>query len=373
MLIYVLLILWIYGAWYLSRSLKTWNKKRQRLLFLGLSFGALFLVCAFRDDSVSWDMANYLLKYKQIRNVSLGYILTHLYTQRVEFGYALINKILGWIFTDPHTIIIFMALVTTILWVVYLYFNYDQQDDLNATLIFTCCGIYLHHFGFIRQMLAISLLMNAWAMLTRKKYRQSAILFLLACTQHYMSVCFLLAYLFYFLRKRPTTVYWVAGIGGFLLINLGPILKLAGRFFHRFSYLGKTDTTLSLGGIYLVWIVELVVLLWLFAQYALPKKLPELLRLPAGLSDLQTCCVPLFVLMYIAFTCMGAFYNNVDRIGLFFLPFIIPMFCDFGPLLQKKYPKLFPIYQIGLQVGFVGLFLLTVSADHYQYSFFWQH
>ncbi len=375
-MVYAALIALIYVSKLVYDRIPSLSDRVRKLLFVGTAFTAMFFVCAFRDASVGSDTQNYMVKFTLLRDDSLWNVLTHFYSERLEIGFALLNKLVGVFSSDPHSIIIVSALLFCAGMAVFVYRYTD--DHLTAVILLVCCGVYLYAFNITRQMIAVALLMNAWGLLTEKRYKLSTVLFAVSMLFHVTSFVFILVYLFYFLREKKRAVSVAVGVGALLVLLHRPLLMLASKIIHTFSYLDNSQVRISASGIWAVWAIELcIILLYLLYYYAkdtaagrrLLQKLPH----PVGkLSSVTTFCVPIFTALYITFTFMGTTFNRLERFGAFFQPFCILLFLDFGKRLKEQSPLLYRIYLIGLHVCFVIYFVLFAThPEHYRYSFMW--
>ena len=352
------------------------SKRTRSLLFLTVSFAGMFFLCGFRASTVGTDMENYLQKYWEIHYHTWGDILTNFYTERIEIGFALLNKFLDLFTQNQHAIIIASALLFCLGAGRFVYRYTD--DHLTAVILLICGGTYLYTFNITRQMIAVALLLNAWGLLTEKKYKASVALFVISMLFHVTSFVFIIAYLFYFLRENKRAVTVIAGLGALLVLLHRPLLKLAAGVLDAFSYMDNSKQKLRAGGIWAVWAIILLIALIYLCYYFFGKtkpisRLQSKLPQPIGeLSSVTTLCIPLFSALYVVFAIMGTGFNYLDRFGVYFLPFTIPLFIDFGKRLRDQSVVLSRIYLVGLHVCFVVFFLLfATNLEHYRYAFFW--
>lgn len=375
-LIYVLAIASVYISKIVFDRIPSLPNQTRKLLFVTTSFSVLFLICALRCVTVGTDMVSYMGKFALLRDYSFGDIFSGFYSERVEIGFALLNKLLGLVFTNPHCIIIASAFLFCVGMGVFVYRYID--DALTAVILFTCCGVYLYAFNIIRQMIACALLMNAWGLLTRKRYTWSFVLFIVSMTFHVTSLVFIIVYLFYFLRNNKKAVTITLAVGSLLAVNYRGLIKLASLFINSFSYLNNSKQKLTPGGIWLVWFIEIALVLLYLTYYYFSEKPParRLLRKlphPLGYIDnTESLCIPVFSALYVVFSVMGASFNYMDRFGTYFLPFCIPLFINFGKRIQQQSPPLYRFYLVGLHTCFVAYFLFFASnLEHYRYASMW--
>ena len=377
-MIYAALFVWIYLSKLIYTKLTPFSEKTKRKLFIITAFAGLFFIAAFRSVDVGTDMASYLEKFTLIQKHTFLNVATNLYTERVEIGYSLLNKFVG-LFTDwPYAIMIVNAFLFCFLWGTFVY--NETEDDLTATVVFTCCGVFVGVLNATRQAIAIAFLMNAWGELRRKKYGTSLLLFLIAMSFHVTSAIFLLVFWFHIIREKRWLVKYTVIAGALLVIHYQRILEWVSQYINVYSYFENDKQKISAGGIWAVWAVELlIVLLFLLYYYYADrwKEKPVIGKLLNGIEPipaLEAACVPIFVLLYIVFTYMGTQFNFLDRFGSYFMPFTILLFLNFGKILKQKSAKLGWVYTAGLQACFIAYFLLFVTQmDHYHYTFFFMN
>ncbi len=375
MTIYVLLIALLYLSKWLFDRLPGLSAAARRWWFVVTAMVLWCIVCGLRDDTVGTDIENYLIKFIRLRDTPWQEVLTHFYTERVEIGFAVLNKLVGLITPQPHAVIF----VSTALFAIGTgRFIYRYTDDvLIAVIVLTCCGYYLYAFNITRQMIAVAILLNAWGELTERRVWSSAVLFGLSVLFHVTSLVFLVTYVVYALRNRRVAVGVTLGIGAVLLAGYRLWLKLLSHLTDAFSYLDNSQKTLRAGGIWLLWGVELTIILLFLAYYILQgsvrgRRWTAALALPPT-EPVVSLCYPLFTALYIAFSVLGTQFNNLDRLGVYFLPFCVPMFLEFRRWLRTQAVWWERVYLGALHGGFVGFFLFfSTNLPHYRYAFFWQ-
>lgn len=375
-MIYGALIVLIYLSKIVFDRIPSLTEQRRKLCFIATSFFLLFFLCAFRDSSVGTDMVSYLNKYALISHHSLGDILTHFYTERVEIGFALLNKLLSYVIPFPQTTMVVSSLLICTGFAVFIY-RY-VENYFSAVVLFTCCGLYLYAFNATRQMIACAILINAWGLLTEKRFRLSLVLVAISLTFHVTSAMFALVYLFYFLRDNKKAVTITIAVGSLLAINYRLLIRLASHFTDKFSYLNNSAKRISAGGIWAVWIIESVILLAYLAYYyahdtgrgsSLLRRLPHPVE---GMSTVESLCIPVFSALCIIFLVMGTSFNYMDRFGIYFMPFCILLLTNFGSRVREQSVTLGRLYTVAMHLCFVLYFVFFATAlPHYNYSFVW--
>lgn len=344
------------------------DRELSRRVCIAGSFTVLFLFAAFRGLTVGIDTLNYVEKFELIRQHSFLDILTSLYTERIEIGYALLNKLVSLVIPNARAVIILSAALICY-GMAYCVLRYTDED-ITPVMLFVCTGLYLASFNVTRQVLACVLLFHAWGALTEGNLRRSIISWIIACTIHIFSVVFLAVYFFCFFRSNRKVVTVVFLVSLILAMNYQFFIDILASLTSAFSYLDNSRPKTSAGGIWALWAVELIICLFFSAYYYRFQTVNRLLPMPQKLrSSLNFICVPIFVIYYILFSYLGTRFNYLDRIGLFFQPFVIVLFLNMGGFLRNHSPLLHRIYLVGMHLCFIAYFFLTARADQYYYLF----
>ena len=179
-----------------------------------------------------------------------------------------------------------------------------------------------------------------------------------------------MVYFFYFLRSNKGAFLISFGSSLVLAAFFRPVLRFASRYIHSFRYFDNADDKIRAGGIWLLWAIELLLAGFFLISWLLDKD-DGPAKEKGCLLEADKSCVPVFVVYYILFTFLGTRFNYLNRFGIYFLPFIIPLFLNFGRVIGEKSAVYGKLYRIGLMAGFFGYFMLSIGADQYQYAFGW--
>ncbi len=337
------------------------------------SAGVFFLIAALRGVHVGSDTHAYIRIFHDIQDHSVIEILTSVYTEDVEFGFALLNKLVGFLGGGSQVMLAVSAFVVCFAMARFVYRHTDS--DITGLILLICCGLFTHSLNATRQIMAAMLLLNAWGELAEGNLKKSLLFFAVALSFHITSIIFLIAYVLYFSRNRKLWFLLLFGAAMVGLLFCEEILRFVTLFTSNFeSYLENAPATVRIRRIWLVWIVEIGIALFFLADYVTGKQLRE--WIPVELPHLETnvqACISAFVLLYIEITLMGMKLNFFDRFGWYFMGFTVPLILEFGQVVKRVAPKLYKLFLVGVHVGFVVLFFLSVRAAQYQYHFFWNN
>lgn len=366
-MVYALGIALIYLCkYYCKKRMADKDPEFVRQIVVLASFTVLFLISAFRGPNIGIDTYNYMEKFDQIRTHSFWDILTSLYTERVEIGYALLNKIVS-LFTSNSYLIVVINGFLVCYGMAYYVIHYTKED-LTPVILFACAGMFLQSMNVARQAIACVLLFNSWGALTRKQYKTTLVLFLISITFHWTSVIFCAVYFFYFFRSNKIVSISFMVLSFVVIANYELIIELLNTLTDSYSYLDNTRNRITANGIWAIWGIALVFALFFMIQYLANRQSLFGIKLPRGLRNPRDLlCVPLYVVYYIVLTYIGTQFNYFNRLGVFFMPFEILLFMNFGRVLKHNSQLLYKIYIIGLHVCFIGYLLLSTSSGQFKY------
>ena len=316
---------------------------------LNMLFLLLALVMGLRGISVGVDTENYGNIFNSIAKVPLDDIFSGFFYDSLEVGFVLYAKLISMIWNDYQ----FFLLVSAFLFC-YLFKRFIEHSTNNyfiASVIFISVGIYLSAFNIYRQMLAVALLSNAWICFRDKHYTAVILITLLALTFHVSAFLFIIVYVIYALRNEkrimkliPLMLILLYGVFDLLLGKITLYLS------HYNNYLDNHKTLQEANTVMILWFI--VVSLSLFFIYR-PK------------SDSFARFVGSMTLMYIFMNIIGLQFNYFERLGLYFSPFLIIIFCNLSDIIKNRYIK--DILFIGLVTCFLTYFILSTSSEQYIY------
>ena len=163
------------------------NKK----YFLIFSFVLNFVLIGLRHKSVGADTAVYMDGFIEISELPFAQIFQIEYN--FEPGYIVYNKIISLFATNSYSIIIFSTFISLVS-IYYFIYKYSKNVWLSVFIFSTIGGIF-QITTFLRQYLALSILLFCIPFIMKRKFIPFLILLLIAVTFHKTSVLFLLVYI----------------------------------------------------------------------------------------------------------------------------------------------------------------------------------
>jgi hypothetical protein len=185
---------------------------------------------------------------------------------------------------------------------------------------------------------------------------------------HILAVVFLGAYFIYGLKKHSQILRLLPLIIIGVAINYKLIIIFLQNNFRRFTnYYANNLPKLEPGMVKILWLIIVV-----FSLYLIYKKYYASFGKVVGIgknNHTESMCVGIFCLIYIATQVVGLYFNYFDRVGLFFAPFVLPLFEKIGNLVKTSFIR--RIYFVGVGGCFIIYFFLScLGGGQYQYTFY---
>lgn len=324
-----------------------------RRLFTFVSFFLAALIMGLRSTSVGTDTENYAFIYGEMVNQSLGNILMQKTGFSADPIYLAIMKLFSIVGVDYFGFQLFTSFLFC--FGMRRFILKSTTNTLLCTIIFFGMNLYLSAFNITRQLLATMFLANAWTEATDGKRLKSVLLVAVAALFHKTAVIFLVVLLLYAMKERRLLVRVVAPIAiVFVLINYEVILQVVSALGLYRNYLWNAKVKLSAGWIRVVWLIIVMLSVYVLAN----KKFTVTQSIFATCSLIFVCC-----------SAIGFEFNYFDRLGYYFLPFVILLF-DAIAGTQKRGSPTSIVFQLSTTVCFICYFILSCSSQQFLYSSF---
>ena len=232
----------------------------RKKIFLKIIFFLLVIISSIREYTVGVDTLTYVNLFLNIDNVNL-------FNSRYEPGFVLYLKTLSLFSEDPRIMIIVSSTIC-IGMVCYMIYHYSN-NTLISVLLYILMGSYFSQMNLMRQFLAISIIMLGFSFLLKDKKRIAAILLLLSCSFHLVSVVSFIPYIVWVLGKEKiflkmsfkSIFVLVIGISVFLFLIYPQVMQIVAVIFPQ--YYGYFNGTWGDAN-YFASLLETVVLLSFF-------------------------------------------------------------------------------------------------------------
>ncbi len=308
---YLIILIFIFtlSVYYLPYTYEV----EKKILILSI-YCTLGIIIGIRHYDFGIDTIQY---YSLFENIKYENLLTAFDTEREEWGYILSNKIISAIGGDYYCFQIIFSLSMMVLLCNFI--ENETKYVLTATIIFLGAGYFAYSYNIMRQMMAISIAANGWVYLSKKKYYLSYLLLLFSVLFHKLAVLYIIAYLLYAFRNSKIISYGFP----FLIIIIGLYIpKLMDLSLALDFYADYTNRPGNTGGfVKIVWMIEAILISIILVSKKFNNK-------DKCIANLSLWCVSFFY--------FDSQLRYLDRIGLFFFPFVLIMFCSFGAKFFKS-------------------------------------
>ncbi len=183
--------------------------KAKKIVYLSVMFLLMFLLSVFRYG-IGNDYFSYIRIFDEIHSASWGELLTLGY----EPAFALLTKAITLISYNPEVMYGIYA-VLILAPVAYAIYRHSDNVWLSVT-VYLCLTFYYTSLNFIRQSMAVSLLILCYSFIKRRKIVPVMIFAVLAALFHYTALVFIPFYLLaYFVKptKKAIIIYSSVSVG----------------------------------------------------------------------------------------------------------------------------------------------------------------
>lgn len=312
----------------------------------------------FRGEFVGSDTPTYCSRFPIYANLGWKEVLVR--DTNYEIGYRILMKIAASVSSDPAWIIIVTSAI--FMFFSYVFIKANCKDYFLAVILFISVGTYLFAFNCIRQSLAGAICLVGWSLFQKRKYIKAALLFVLAVLFHTTAVIF--PVFLVILRFMPHNKKWyfimLSTCAAFVVLlrpAMNLILRIFPVYFWRYGH-GRWKIA-ETHGMIVVWV--LILILCIYQCVTTNWK---------DIKNRTRFEVILFSTLYVVFNVAGLMFDGLQRMPVFFSPFLILLFEDSLKLLEGRSRQ---IYKITLIVVFSVLFIRSsTTAQYADYQFFWK-
>ncbi len=336
------------------------NSRTRQAIFLFISFLIYTLHSGLRHWSVGPDTYQYNTIFENVKAESIDIIWDNVLTNNgIDPFYDLFQKVFQFVSSDYQIYLVFVGIIFFSSFCFFLFDNLRSvQQIVLANLIFIAYFSGFYSITGIRQTIATSILMYAFAFLKRKKHLLFILFILLASLFHITSLIFLLTY---FLLNKRSILISLFSIASFFIIFqyryvLTPIVTLFLFSESRFDV--YTEKYVE-GGSYKLTFLNIILAIVILVFHYFSKKKEDLVLTYS--SNLFVCSIIFLPLQWVN--------PSAGRIGMYFslfLVIILPILISKIGFSENK--------RIIFNSAIATFILLTFfSSLENRYLFFWQN
>lgn len=339
---YIIIVILLFN-WLIYRFIAK-TKHQRDIVYLSL-FVIIGIIIGFRDYTVGADTITYYNIFNNISSNSLIYAFENI---REEWGYVLCNKIIALLGGNYYCFQLIYSIVMLMLIGKFIIDN--TTNYYMAVIIFLGAGYFEFSYNIIRQMMAISIGACGWTLWRQQKYKKALLILLIATSFHKLAALLILAYLIYSIRDKKLLVAIIT----ILCLSLEELIPFAYSILESVgmyvNYFKATSDHISRNGIFILWTFEGVLILFSYISSNINSK---------------GRCVAILSILNLIFNILDEQIRYLDRVGLFFFPFMILLFCVNGDNLFKE-QNLKNIYRVAVSLFFIAFFIYRETLSDYK-------
>ncbi len=248
----LLLLLWAYLFCMRKPS------KVKNAVFLCLAFGQLLTLMVLRNQ-IGNDYNMYAVGFRQMTEDGF----TNLTYQDWEIGFVLLTKLLGMIL--PNYLWYFGVLSLFAIVPAAVFIARNSEIPWLSTILYVNLFVFFMEMNFLRQMIAVSLVMLAWSFMKRNKFIPFALVILFASLFHQTVLVLLPVYL---LVKMKPGIKELVIYGYFILwfyMASDGFVNILTNFYHE-EYKESIFITRGLSFTYAIFPVAVTVIAFVLAK-----------------------------------------------------------------------------------------------------------
>lgn len=317
-----------------------YKKIAGNLKLVVMFFLPLFILSAFRGESVGGDLEKYIPAFHEICEAKTFESLISASSH--EPGYVIFTKLIGMISTETRFFLIVTAFFC-LLGPAYLIYKYSP-NYIVSILMYYLLGCYTNTFNNIRQSLAVSVFFLGIPFLLNRKLWKYLIIVIIAISFHYSAIVLLLIYPI--VKKdisfKRVLIFLIIGVSSYFIVGTNLIYQIVMLLFVKYN----PDLIFERAGA--GWNLLILYCIFFLLFFFIYKK-NELFLTFEKRHLLSTLLH--FQLIAIIFQLYATLYPTATRMGqYFFIPVLISVPCIFylikSQILKISFIVIFACYSL---------------------------
>lgn len=232
--------------------------KKKNLIFIIISFTQLLIVSILRYQ-IGYDYNMYAVGFRFMQEDGFA-IMSY---KDWETGFVFISKLLGLIFPNFLYYIGFFAVVTLVSAAVFIYKN--SEVPWISTVLYVNVFLFFMTMNFIRQAVALSLVMLAWHFIKRNKFWPFLIIILIASLFHQTVLIMIPLYFMVKMKVGLKELIVYAYLLLWFYISSTGFINIITSFFHE-EYSGSVFITKGISLVYAILPVVITIIAFFLSK-----------------------------------------------------------------------------------------------------------
>jgi hypothetical protein len=299
-----------------------------------------FLLLAFRGLKCGSDTKQYLRLFNEYRTQNIVQLFS---SYEHEFGYKLVNRLIGAVTTNYQVLLVFTAAICV--YPLWYFYKRESENQLLSIALFLTVAPYMMYFSGIRQAIAMSLGIPAWYAAKNKKLGRFIAMVILATQFHTSALMLFLLYPMYHLK---ITKKWLWFVGPCMIIVF-VFRSFVFNFLFRLMW-QEYELTEGTGA------TNILILLVLFGMYS--YIIPD-----EALMDNDTIAMRNFMLLSIVIQIFAMLHPLSMRMNYYFLIFVPILIPKIAKRSKKEYAEVAQLSEVVMIAYFMYYFINNVITD----------
>lgn len=262
------------------------------------------------------------------------------------------------IFRDAQWVLITSALITSVLVAKFIKENVKERKDIYfATFVYLTGSIYMTSFNLMRQMLAMSIALQAVKHIRDGKIMKPVFYIILATLLHQSAILCLVFIPLYRLKNKKKWLKYVVISAIFIATSLQVLANVIGTIWPRYRlYLTISYWETTFGwGMFLFWILILLACIYMCWK---------------GIESEDDYVLIYMMILYLAVEAVGLRYTILARVAIYFRVFLV-LFYPISFMYFKGNTR--TIYKLVVIAMMTGLYFLYASSPARAFVPFWHN
>lgn len=366
--IFFILLLLVMVFSYLDKGKIKYSSKyglvKENNKYLFIFFFMCAMLISLRSIKVGVDTTNYFNHFENIKEINFSQIKTYSDRYAIEIGYIFLMKLSSLIFNSYY---FFQFLIGSIFsYLMYKFYKKNSLNHIYISIAFLGLSILLFSFNIQRQMLAVAIVLNAYNYAKEGRWGKTLFYIFLASFIHTTAVIFLTILFAYVMRKNKIILSVIIFSISIFVFNFKKIISIMSIYLpHYANYFKNSKVIQSAGLVKLLWLF-LIVLAIYEILYSMNKKYQ--INFDSTYIDFLNI-YSIFTICYVVANILGLEFNYFERLGLYFLPFVLLFLERFGIIIKSNSIRNL-YYFISSLIFIIYFFISVFYSKQYNYEFY---
>ncbi len=235
--------------------------KKKNLIFIILAFSQLLAISIFRYK-IGYDYNMYAVGEFNMQMDGFG----TLQYKDWEIGFVLLTKVLGLFLPNFYYYMAFFAVISIVPAAIFIYKN--SKMPWVSTILYVNTFIFFMTMNFIRQAVALSLVMLSWHFIKKKQFFKFLVIILFASLFHQTVLIMIPIYFLVKMKIRPQGMIIYAYFLLIFYISSTDLINILTKFLHE-EYNRSIFVTEGISLVYALLPTAIAIIAFLLSKYTI--------------------------------------------------------------------------------------------------------